>query len=197
MSKPKIRVRENPFEQRPTTLPVGDDDPRKIVPLIGEITTTWEGTEIAYAYLYATVLKPTGYTSPAARRAYGAIISAKSRKAMIEAAAEVFFHQFPSTTIELEMADFLKIYDSASGRRNDIAHGVIVSGQKPRSGWYLEANFYSNKRPMTFESPYAYTSAQMKRIASQFTALRFDVEAFRDTLKEHFQSSDPKYRARY
>lgn len=195
MSKSNV-IRRNVFEPRPPILPVGDSDPRTLVPLIGEITTTWEGTEIAYSYFYATILKPTGYTSPAARRAYGSIISANSRKGMIESAAEVFFHLFPSATLEQETTDLLSMYSSAASRRNDIAHGVIMNS-KFGSGWYLEANTYSTKRDMAFTSPYAYTSTQIKKIANHINRLRFDVEAFRDTLKEHFQSCDPKLRARY
>ena len=197
MTKSKFHIRENPFEPRPKMLPVGDAEPMMIYPMIGQVITSWEGTEIGYSYLYATVLKPTGYTSPAARRAYGSIISVRSRKAMIESAAEVYFHLFPSPTIEQEMADLLNIYMSAASRRNDIAHGVIVSAQGPRTGWYLESNLYSNKRDVTSITPYAYTSDQMKRLAGQFVKLRFDVEGFRGTLKTHFLSFDPKLRAQY
>jgi hypothetical protein len=196
MTKSKVKIFKNPFEPRPPILPVGDHGPLTIVPLIGEITTTWETTEIGYAYLFSTTIKPT-IPMPAARRAYGSVVSPRARKQMIEAAGEVFFHLFPNELIEEQFANFLNVYDSASSRRNDIAHGVIVAGRKGRSGWYLEANTYSNKRDMKDDSPYAYTSAQMKQIANMFSRLRMDVEAFRNTLKEHFLSCDPKLRARY
>jgi hypothetical protein len=116
---------------------------------------------------------------------------------MIEAAAEVFFHLFPDKSLEQETTDLLSMYGSAAARRNDVAHGIIIEGRAPRRGWYLEANTYSTKRDMTFTSPFAYTAAQIKKISDQISRLRFDVEGFRDTLKEHFQSCDPKLRGRY
>lgn len=196
MSKPKIKIRDNPFEPRPESLPIGDDNPHKIYPVIGEITTVWEGAEISYSYLFSTILRPT-QSIPAARRAYGSIISAKSRRDMIEGAGEVFFHLFPNARLEQELGEFLNIYMSAANRRNEIAHGVIVRTTGQREGWYLEANTYSRKRDMNFNSPYAYTGAQMHQIASRFSRLRTDVEGFRSTLKEHFLSCDPRARARY
>lgn len=196
MAKPKVKIRDNPFEPRPATLPRGDGDPREIVQCIGEITTVWEGTEISYSYLFATILRPT-HSIPAARRAYGSIISAKSRRDMIDGAGEVFFHHFPNERLEQELGELLNIYMSAASRRNEIAHGIILNGQPPRWGWYLEANAYSAKRDVTFKSPYAYTSAQMHQIATWFNQLRTDVYTFGNTLKEHFLSCDPRARARY
>jgi len=195
MGKSKA-IRANPFEPRPPILPNGDADPNVLLIQIGAVTTTWENTEIGYAYLFGFLAKPTGY-APAARRGYGAIISAKSRKDVIAGAAEVFFHLFPDQWLEQELADFLNIYISAASRRNDVAHGVIASGRSPRAGWYLEPNMYGNKRDVLLNTPYAYTSTQLKRLSKLFSGLRLDVEAFRRTLTRHYESSDPKRRARY
>jgi hypothetical protein len=153
-------------------------------------------TEVAYSYLFNNVVRPQ-ISSPALRRAYGAVISPRGRKGMIEAAAEVFFDQFPNSILEKEMKKFLNIYDSAASRRNDIAHGVIFSALAPYTGWYLEANAYSNKRSVKRETPYAYTSKQILWFGAQFTQLGFSVNTFRDRLKEHFSTCDPKPRAKY
>jgi hypothetical protein len=114
---------------------------------------------------------------------------------MIQAAGAAFFHAFPNKSLEDELAEFMNIYSSASSRRNDSAHGVIVS-IKPAC-WYLEANMYSSKRSMDRESPYAYTSAQIMNFGNCFFKLQMDVNAFRDTLREHFDSAPPKVRERY
>jgi hypothetical protein len=196
MAKAKPPARLNPFQPRPPILLVGDADPRTLVPLIGQITTSWENAEIGYSYIYSTLLNPVR-DSQAARRAYGSIISAVSRKATIESAAEVFFHKFPNETLEEETAHLLNVYIAGASRRNDVAHGVITNGIAPRTGWFVESNFYSNKRDIDFKSPYAYTSSQLSEIAKRMTALRFDTGALQDALKVHFLSCDPKLRGRY
>jgi hypothetical protein len=197
MAKSKMPPkRKNPFEPRPPILPVGDSDPRSIVPLIGEVTTSWEAAEISYSYLFSTIVSPVA-GSRAVRRAYGSVISARTRKEMIESAGELFFHVFPNADIEGDFLHLLKIYNSAASRRNDVAHGMIIAGTGTRTGWYLEANTYSTKRDVTFQTPYAYTSAQMKEMANKISRLQYDVQAFRDILKAHFLSFDPKLRAQY
>jgi hypothetical protein len=197
MGKSKSAMRRtNIFEKRPDTLPHGDADPHKILCAVGQALSSWEMVEVSYSYLFNTLARPQG-ASIAIRRAYGSIISARSRREMIEAAAETFFHFFPFRHYEDDLKDFMRIYGSASSRRNEFAHGVVYTSRSPRTGFYLEANDYNNKRGINRLSPYAYTSDQIMKIAKQFTAHRFDVEAFRSELARHFQESDPKARERY
>jgi hypothetical protein len=195
MSKSKkLKTHINPFEHQPNRLAVGDSNPVAICCAIGSTLTTWEMTEVAYSYLFNMIVRPR-HSSPAIRRAYGSIVSPRGRREAIEAAAEVFFQKFPNAGLEHELSEFIGIHRNASARRNEIAHGVIVSAHA--ASWYLEANEYSDKRNVNRESPYAYTSTQITKIGSHYSSLRRDVEALRSTLKEHFQSSDPKARASY
>jgi len=188
--------RANIFEKRPETLPHGDSDPYKIFSAVGQALSSWEMIEVSYAYLFNTLARPQT-TSIAIRRAYGSIMAARGRREMIEAAAETFFHFFPFRPYEDDLKDIMNIYTSASSRRNDFAHGVVYTSLRPRTGFYLEANDYNNKRSINRLSPYAYTSNQIMKIAKQFTAHRWDVEAFRSEMTKHFQSSDPKVRDQY
>jgi len=174
---------------------MGDIDPRKICLAVGGALSDWENAEIAYSYLFNNLTRPQ-ILSSAIRRAYGSVISVRSRREMIEAAAQVFFHEFPSTALEAELRDILNFYMSAAARRNDFAHGVVLSWGASK-GWYLEANMYSNKRSMTHATPYAYTSEQISKIASGFSRLTTDVNDLRDELQAHFRSCDPTRRARY
>jgi hypothetical protein len=197
MAKSKsFAVHLNPFNPRPKTLPHGDPDPHKLLSAVGNAMGAWEMAEVSYSYLFNTLVRPKS-TSIAIRRSYGSIASAKGRSSMVEAAAEAFFHAFPNKTLEAETQEFITLYNDASGRRNDIAHGVIYTALAPLTGYYLEANDYNNKRSITRQSPYAYTGTQVIKIAKDFTRLRMDVEAFRRTLKAHFQSADPKTREQY
>jgi hypothetical protein len=189
------KVQNNPFEPRPPKLPVGDADPNALLYAIGAALSAWEMTEVTYSYLFNTLTRPRTQ-SPAIRRAYGSIIASRSRREMIEAAADVFFHNFPDAFLQRELADFMNIYSSGAARRNEFAHGIVASNKAGQ--WYLEANLYSNKRTVSRESPFAYTSAQINKIASQFTKLNRDVNAFQATLMDHFAlSSNTKARERY
>lgn len=197
MSKSKLpKVHINPFEPRPKILKVGDTDPREILVAVGNALGSWEMAEVSFAHLFNALVRPQ-INSPALRRAYGSIISSKVRREMIEASADVFFHQFPNTVLESEFGEFANIYSSAVSRRNDFAHGVVFAGLAPRKGWYLEANTYGSKRDVRRNSQYAYTSHQINAISKNFSNLASHAYAFGDTLKEHFASSDPKLRARY
>jgi hypothetical protein len=196
MAKPKLpKIHDNPFEKELKRLAKGDPDPNKIFQAMGSALNSWEIAEVAFAYLFSDLAHPTGYGT-AARRAYGSVIAARGRREMISAAAETFFHLFPDKELEREFDEYLAIYQKAMARRNEIAHGVVHT-PRGKSGFYLEANNYGLKRGLDWQSPYAYTSQQIAWLGQCFGRLRWNIEGFRRTLKEHFQSSDPKSRARY
>jgi len=168
--------------------PAGDFDPREIQRAIGSYLTSWEMTEVSFAYLFNATVRPD-LNSEAIRRAYGSITSARTRKGMIEEGAKVFFKAFPENSLAKKLRDLLKVYDSAATRRNEVAHGIILAGLPPHTGWYLEANMYSSRRDVARESPYAYTSTQLYEFQRGLKQLGDDSYVLADALRELFQAS--------
>ena len=195
-SESRKKTYQNPFEPRPDPFPIGDTDPKKVCYAIGSLLSTWEDTETAFSYLFNAVARPQ-ISSYAIRRAYGSIEGSRARKGMIETSAAVFFKSFPDQQLESDLKELMNIYISAISRRNDCAHGIVMGGLPPLSGWYVEANMYSSKRDVKLKSPYAYTSHQILEFGHSFANLRQNAYALADKLKAHFRASHPPARERY
>src|SRR5215211_3239412 len=79
----------NPLD-RPEKFPErGDDDVIRLYTAIGIALTHWEIAENAFAHLFGTLVSPAKVSFPA-ERAYASVQSARGRKELILAAAEVF-----------------------------------------------------------------------------------------------------------
>jgi hypothetical protein len=149
-----MNIEEFPFPKiywaRPDAQSQGDADADAIYAAVGRALSTWELLEMAAVDLF--VLFVQSY-SPAAKRAYGSIISASGRRDTILAAAETCFLIHKVTEADaLKIRRFVEHWAVASGRRNDIAHGVVTRvsiGEKERGHFLRPADYNTNKNRAT------------------------------------------------
>jgi hypothetical protein len=101
------------------------------------------------------------------------------RKQLIEAAAEVFFRNFPNPSAADELKAVLNLYSTASGRRNDFAHGVLGGDIVDEQFWhFLVPNTWGSKsRRMNLAIDYRYSSEQIRDYERKFRDL--SLRAFR------------------
>ena len=120
-------------------------------------------------------------------RAYGAIISFKSRADMVDAAGKVYFFLRPNADLEKQFRDIIKECRGFSSRRNDIAHGMAQFQMEQREppeiekyrGFFLFPGLWASKKyPLGQRPAYAYTSAQIYEFAEKFEQLRFSIAGF-------------------
>jgi hypothetical protein len=188
---------ENPFK-RPDPAEIGDTKPDTIYPAVGEALSTWENTERGFASIFAKVVAPIG-SGFAARRAYGTIIANRVRREMIGAAAEVFFRNFPSAEAESELALLMGLYSTATGRRNDFAHGIIGGDVVKEKFWYfLVPNTWGSKsRDMNLQIEYRYSSAQIIEFKNKFIELGTRAFHLYEHLARLYREAPDRARAPY
>jgi hypothetical protein len=151
----------------------GDKGHEDIFAAVGIALSAWENCERSFAHIFSRLVHPNG-SGFAAQRAYGEIIASGTKKQMIESASEIFFRNFPNEAAETELTALLDIYQTAVGRRNDIAHG-IAGGDYDDAGeiWsFLVPNTWGSKsRDMRLQIAYRYSSWQIEQFADGFGAL--------------------------
>jgi hypothetical protein len=131
---------------RPAPKENGNADINDIFAAVGQALSAWEGLEGVVVDLF--VLFVQSY-SPAARRAYGSIMSQGGRREAMFAASESCF-LIHKVTAE-DVAKFNKFIDhwaNAVGRRNEIAHGVVtnVKINETERGHFLCPAGYNTKK---------------------------------------------------
>lgn len=133
------------FWNRPTPAKIGESDPNKIFLQVGIALTTWEGVEENFCGLLDVF---SGIRSVALPRIYGAIVSSNARSEAMSAAAEVFFEKFGDKPSSDTYALLIKHYKDALTRRNEIAHGRVISftSNDKRYGHFLIAPIYWTKK---------------------------------------------------
>lgn len=112
--------------------------------------------------------------------AYGAALASSVRCEMLKAAATAFYFGHPA-----DMDQALKLIDfvgKLSGRRNDIAHGMVMeylSPGTPYDGFYLTPPSYQTRKGSshtmakpkpTLDPKFQYTADQILDFASAFDA---------------------------
>jgi hypothetical protein len=125
---------------------------------VGHALTNWEHVELAVSILFSHF---SDSATIAPLRAYGTILSTHSRYAAVSQAMDVFFdirlqmskrdrRQFEQIKKTKDVTIILlNNYLAASGRRNDIAHGVA---------WYL--NRHDDDKKAWFLAPPSYNAAR-------------------------------------
>ena len=91
---------------------------------IGCAITAWEHFEKSMASLFAKFLGLKGNQLPA-KRAYGSILTFRSRSYMVQAAAEASFFTNPEARLQKEVSGLIKAAREFAPRRNEIAHGIV------------------------------------------------------------------------
>jgi hypothetical protein len=141
---------------------------------VGAALSTWELVEEGLAEIFALFIGapeagPTSGHQPAIR-AYGSVISFRSRVEMVSAAAQAFFHREPNSEIQKQFGRLMEESNGYAGRRNDIAHGRVqyVAGKD----FYLFPGLYnSSKNPVGRDAIYAYNDTQILQYCEAFRIL--------------------------
>ena len=123
---------------------------------VGHALSNWEHVENAASILFGHFVDSN---SIAAQRAYGAIIGARARQSALRQASETYFllrrNTFPTSArgaIDVMKdcsTNFIHNYAQASGRRNDIAHGIaheLSMSEGAEMSWFLVAPNYQSQR---------------------------------------------------
>ena len=183
--RPKDQLPKNAdaYWQRPPARDKGDEKPEPLWQAIGSSVTTWEMIEDTFAVLFRLLVESQ---SSAASRAYGAIASARGRREALMAAAEIFFEIHKVAELWREEFDLLmQHFAKASGRRNEIAHGISIrymhGEEDPTAiGIFLIPAAYNTSKRHPFmpkesedkfahlQSKYRYTAEDISQITSKF-----------------------------
>jgi hypothetical protein len=180
----KVPENADKYWQQPPALDKGDDNPEQIWARIGSALTTWEMIEQRLSTMFRVFVESR---SPAADRAYGAIASARGRIDALRAAADVFFQLHSvADTWKKEFDLLVRHASAASGRRNEIAHGVVIACEFDGvdAGVFLVPAGYNTRKTHAFEQgigladkfsmlkvKYRYTAEQISDITSRFHVL--------------------------
>jgi hypothetical protein len=192
----------NPWDIRPPAKH-GDSDENAIFNAVGRALTEWEQVETECARLFAIFVsahQQRTYHAPAVR-AYGCIISFKSRAEMLRMAGTAYFdkRKTKKDSFERGFKNIIKEYSAYSDRRNEIAHGCVKSvfvteknnkrgHRRGAIGLYLLPSFYNPKKFRDEAFTYQYTSSDVIHYAQEFTKLHLRIGA----LREKMASAKPK-----
>lgn len=193
-------------------LPHGDHDGQDVFAAVGMALTAWEKLEQAQANVFGQLV---GSRRGGAVAAYGTIVAYKGRAEMLTAAAKVVLKGDPpigNASVLAELLTLIKETGELSGRRNDIAHGIVshfkasVTGAdgvrtETDHGCYLvPASYATNKRtkrelsfndPIMLRGTYAFTADQMLAYAGHFEARYKRMVDLIFKLMDHFQKIEP------
>ena len=195
------------YWQRPVSELKGDSDADKLYAAVGRALSDWETLEEAFAKIFQALLNSE---SPAAKRAYGAIVTARGRKEVLAAAAEAYF----TTTWTMYDEKAKQFYKNAQSRlkllerhfgeaaslRNDVAHGVVKLVQLRKeagAGYFLVPSGYNSSKNKLYaehdedwhvlpSGKYRYTSEQIADIALRFVNLHDAAEEYVEEFKRTF-----------
>jgi hypothetical protein len=155
---------------------VGERRKDKIHLAAGRAIHQWEVVEHYLGALFGDLL---GTTIPVgALRAYGAMSGFSARQQMLSQAAEAFFYYAPNEGLQVEFNRIVKsLCVNASARRNEIAHGLVVSQNKGAGeSYFLVPSFHSTKkRSFAAEPAYQYTSKEIEIFTRKFRLLAGEV----------------------
>jgi hypothetical protein len=136
----------------------GDENAGVLYEAIGHALSEWNKFEETLATIFASLV--TGQQTEAAERAYGSVVSFSGRIEMIKAALEGFLFHVPESAEHLKkpLTDMLREALQFSGRRNEIAHGVVQENRPPFRSTNLEVhlrswlkyNVVDSRRPVGF-----------------------------------------------
>lgn len=164
----------NPWD-RPDPEPVGDNDPQPTLAAVGSALTSWESMEETLADLFTLLLRAEAQT---ARAAYRSIIAHNVRRDAIGAVISVY--DFTTPDDRARAVDFINRVGKLSGRRNDIAHGVVtgITHDNVSKGYYLVPSNYNTAKAgahAALTGKYQYTSNQILQFSQTFRNLQHEI----------------------
>jgi hypothetical protein len=151
------------------------------IPAMGECMAAWAQLEYLLASLFHLFIGEN-QSGRAAVRAYGAAEAFYLQRQMLKAVEEVYFATrkdmeiiFDDSTKSCFRAEFKSFLNRAvklSEFRNKIAHGRVadyyLSGDKSIEGYVLIPHYHDNKTDLDYNSGYAYSSQELKRLSDAF-----------------------------
>ena len=172
----------------------GDRDSKVLFAAVGEALTEWEHVEAECAELFGVLVSVSRlqtHHSPAIR-AYGTVVSFRSRCEMISAASIGYFHRRKkkSSAFSQKLNRLMSECAKFSARRNEIAHGHVsevfyIKDRRPSRniGYMLLPSLYNpNKFKIDAFATYEYTSKDLVHFRQEFTKLHLKIAAFRREL---------------
>ncbi len=184
---------------RPVPVAKGGGTPEPLLTAVGKSLSYWEHVENHLANLFAVFVgAEISRDRPApAIRAYGTIVSFRSRASMLDAAARAFFLQQPDLGWRKTWTDLLEELSGFADRRNDIAHGAAELlydlREEKKLGFFLLPGLYASKKyPSDGPPAYRFSAKQVKQLAQQFSDLANKVERFRHAILTKRRTSPEK-----
>jgi hypothetical protein len=176
----------NPWDVAPAPNE-GDKSEDVTFAAVGRALSNWEYFE-GYFSMVFSYLVGAGAESLAAIRAYGTVMASSTRQQMVQSAAEVYFRRNPSTDLENKLRELLKLAEKFTGRRNEIAHGIVQpyffdKGEKglEQRGFVLYPAYYATRRRKFAGDPiehgdvitltYVYSSIEIDAFGAEFREL--------------------------
>ncbi len=191
------------YWERPPSKDAGDPNTDNLYMMVGRCLSRWEKIEEEFADLFETFV---AVGSHAAKRAYGSIVSAGGRRDALKAAAEVFFYKHPAIP-QIEQKRFKALLDHfavASGKRNEIAHGIVENftihvGPRQAGGCFLFPAGYNSNKTKAFREAgdienlwsfvpgkYRYIAADLSYFYVRFAALDQATDEYTVDLKREY-----------
>jgi hypothetical protein len=201
------KAKKTPKPPRPWDIPPGpppeaaDKDIATVYTAVGEALSAWERMEERLASLFAIFIGLQG-PSTAAERAYGSVMSFHTRKGMLEEAGTVYFRKHPDAESQALFGELIQFADGFCGRRNDIAHGKVMSFLRPGSREFIfllwPAFYNSNKVNWRGTAKFVYNSAMIRRFAAAFDDIQNMADRLIHRIEERHApplaiSSEPTY----
>jgi hypothetical protein len=187
---------DNPWDIRKPS-DKGDVKPDTIFTSVGYALTEWEQVENECARLFAVFVSAQQrrtYEAPALR-AFGCVISSRTRCDMLRMAAAAYFVKRPKKKrFHGDQFDkLMKAYVGYGDRRNEIAHGrvqnVLLTERRskrghrlPALGFYLLPSFYNPKKFKGHTFTYRYTATDVLYYAQEFTKLHLRISGIRELM---------------
>jgi hypothetical protein len=155
---------------------MGDRRKDKIHLAAGRAIHQWEVVEHHLGQLFAILL---GTVVPiGALRVYGSTTGFSLRQQMLVQAAKALFHYETNKALHTEFLRVVKqIGDPASGRRNDVVHGLVIGENRgDRMHYFLVPSYHSaRKRDFNATPAYKYTSKEIEEFKNKYRLLAGEV----------------------
>lgn len=206
-----LSLTPNPFKE-PIYAPKGNPVARDVFLAVGLALSQWEHAETSLATIFSMLMRPTG-GNHIPFRAFGGIFSSGTRRELIEYGAEAYFTTLlygcdkeivrSGTKIHGDLKTFLRLFGDASRRRDEIAHGVVMSDfvtpQNLNPGYFLVPALYASRKtglPM-FKPEYRLSAKELNRYSKLFGLLSNRADELRRQIVDFYQALPETARARH